>query len=193
MYTPLSDNNTVRHSTTSVMATSDNESDEDLKRAIALSLQQQDSSPIAVKPARETSIIDLVSSDEDDDLDKPVIGRLDRTLDIRKDEDKHSPSQVTTGKKDTMSRKIRQNMSASTSTAQEPVEVDALDGMEMAMSGSKETILQTMDRKQMEKERLARARKRKPSASPPASLSVAGRNVKARITAASIGKISINS
>ncbi|ESZ92279.1 hypothetical protein SBOR_7319 [Sclerotinia borealis F-4128] len=47
---------------------SDSEFDEDLKRAIALSLGQTSSS----LPTREKSLIDLTVSDDDDDLDAPV-------------------------------------------------------------------------------------------------------------------------
>jgi hypothetical protein len=52
---------------------SDSESDEDLKRAIALSLRQN-----AATPPHESVVIDLVSSDnEDDDLDAPVSTKRD--------------------------------------------------------------------------------------------------------------------
>lgn len=48
-------------------AMSDSEMDEDLKRAIALSLEQPSSPTI-----RERKLIDLTISDDDDDLDAPV-------------------------------------------------------------------------------------------------------------------------
>ena len=51
---------------------SDSGQDEELKRAIALSLEQI-SSPVSI---REKITIDLVSSDEDDDLDAPVATRF---------------------------------------------------------------------------------------------------------------------
>ncbi|CZR59989.1 uncharacterized protein PAC_09884 [Phialocephala subalpina] len=50
---------------------SDDESDEDLKRAIALSLIESNPSPAEGKPA----VIDLISDDEDDDLDAPVMAK----------------------------------------------------------------------------------------------------------------------
>lgn len=53
-------------------AMSDSEMDEETKRAIALSLEQN-SSPV---PSREKSVVDLTISDDDDDLDAPVTTHL---------------------------------------------------------------------------------------------------------------------
>ncbi|RDW70203.1 hypothetical protein BP5796_08600 [Coleophoma crateriformis] len=123
---------------------SDSENDEDLKRAIALSLQDS--------PAE--AIVDLVSSeDEDDDLDAPVIARRNQKL-----SDSQNPGKVI----EAPSPLANQMPSAK----KEPLSSSLATG-QAASSG-----LQSLDRKAMEAARLARnalKRKEPSSASSPSA------------------------
>ncbi|KAI9646787.1 hypothetical protein NHQ30_004786 [Ciborinia camelliae] len=102
---------------------SDSEMDEDLKRAIALSLDQT-SSPV---PTREKNLIDLTISDDDDDLDAPV------TTHFKFSQHDSVQSTSTEANNDTSSHLSNQPSS---------------------------TILNSLNRKQMEEERMARSQQR---------------------------------
>ena len=135
---------------------SDTESDEDLKRAIALSLAEQSPSSPKAKPV----VVDLISSDEDDDLDAPVTARKitsTKASSDRKDE-KHNeapeentakPSKTTSGHGPLPKAHMRPE---SKLTAEE-------DG---SLSGPSTALpFLGLNRKQMEEERLLRAQQRK--------------------------------
>lgn len=124
---------------------SDSDDDEDLKRAIALSLEE--SPPPSTK---QQSIIDLVSDseDEDDDLNAPVAIRNRPSVNnSRLTENDSKPTRVT---KTTFEFKnVSQSMS-SQANGQPPAKLE---------TSSSTLRFLGMDRKQMEQERLARLNK----------------------------------
>ncbi len=168
---------------------SETESDEDLKRAIALSLQDSPSSP----KAQTYGVIDLVSDDdddddEDDDLDAPVIAR--RTVHINR-----ALHQTSTN--DKAAQSINKNS--------KPLLIKQHDSLDSALPSATETVppfkqgLLAMDRKAMEQERLqrrarmrekeaqlqsdTRSRKRQASMSPPPPKGEERLHTKAKISA----------
>lgn len=134
---------------------SDTESDEDLKRAIALSLNQP---PPPVK--QKTAVVDLISSseDEDDDLDAPVAARKiksSETLPYRNIEDQNAP---------TLNRaaKPSSDLPLSSEGATKPKETSLPQSGSSSQSRSTvSSSLLGLDRKKMEQERLLRAQQRK--------------------------------
>ena len=131
---------------------SDTESDEDFKRAVALSLQER--SPV---PGSKSNAIDLVSDDdddEDDDLDAPVTARK-----IRGSEDTSTkpfnsvkPGQIA----GTPSLQTNGGIGRETSNG----------GGEAAMGATQTSGLLGLDRKAMEAERLQRQKQRSESSQP---------------------------
>ncbi|KAG9239404.1 tyrosyl-DNA phosphodiesterase domain protein [Amylocarpus encephaloides] len=128
---------------------SDDESDEDLRRAIALSLEEH------TAPPGNRAVVDLVSSDEDDDLDAPLVAKP--TSSPRK------KTQIKVTKVPTpvidLSGDDEEPKAAYHKPDQETSQADQKPaGDEMPVARG---ILGTLNRKQMEEERLARARRRK--------------------------------
>jgi hypothetical protein len=122
---------------------SDTESDEDLKRAIALSLAEQSPSSITKKAI----VVDLISSDDDDDLDAPVTGRMiasSKKLSNEKDKMPSGNSAAETVKPAT--------------TTSDHIPSEEANG---SLSGSTNLSFLGLDRKKMEEERLLRAQQRK--------------------------------
>lgn len=124
---------------------SDNESDEDLRRAIALSLEH------VTPTSARGDIIDLISSDEDDDLDATVNARQNCTV----LENRLKPSQKkneSDGRGDDGNSAWQRSPSSS---IQLPSVIAASTVAKTHPAGS---FLQGLDRKIMEEERLARVR-----------------------------------
>lgn len=154
---------------------SDSESDEDLKRAIALSLAEESSA----SQTHVAAVIDLISSDEDDDLDAPVTARnTTSTKPPSQKKDERSRDVSTAGTEDATKPSIRADSSASGP----------------ATSGG----FLGLNRKQMEEERLQRAnqrnlagktstpepeaKKRKAGSSPPRSQEQDPRHVRTKLS-----------
>ncbi|TVY28988.1 Tyrosyl-DNA phosphodiesterase [Lachnellula hyalina] len=158
------------------MSGSDSDYDEDTKKAIALSLQEP--SP----ESRISKIVDLVSEDDDDDLDAPVTSRASQR-DQRMDSKNDGLSAIDTGS----NTKIETASNRAT-----PLEIDQNIPMRQAPLPSN-GYLGSLNRKQMEEERRARAqskqvesqgsntklgsRKREAPTSPPAPHNREGRQV----------------
>jgi hypothetical protein len=135
---------------------SESDNDEDLKRAIALSLQ-------SATPKKESkSFIDLISSDEEDDLDAPVSSKPVRSLskpvakpsrvkltpviDLAEDDENNS-----------WDKRFEEVKDEKSSQPEKPAVINQpLSEASQNVYG----ILGMSDRKKMEEERLARARKR---------------------------------
>jgi len=160
----------------STMSGSDSDYDEDTKKAIALSLQEP--SP----ESRISKIVDLVSEDDDDDLDATVTSRAFQR-DQRMDSKNDGLSAIDTGS----NTKIETASNRAT-----PLEIDQNIPMRQAPLPSN-GYLGSLNRKQMEEERRARAqskqvesqgsntklgsRKREAPTSPPAPHNREGRQV----------------
>ena len=133
---------------------SDTESDEDFKRAVALSLQE--TSPT---PGIKSNVIDLVSDDddEDDDLDAPVTTRKVR------------------GPQDTSTKplkSVKPGQIAATTSLQTNGDLGretSNGGRQATMSATQTIGLLGLDRKAMEAERLQRQRKRTETSQPASS------------------------
>ncbi|TVY49909.1 Tyrosyl-DNA phosphodiesterase [Lachnellula occidentalis] len=123
---------------------SDSDIDADTKRAIALSLQE--SSP----ETRKSKFVDLVSEDDDDDLDAPVTSRAPRH-DQRINSKNDGVSAIDTGS-------INKIGTASSHTT--PLELDQNIPMQQAPPPAN-GLLGSLNRKQMEEERRARAQSKK--------------------------------
>jgi hypothetical protein len=123
--------------------------DEDIRRAIALSLQESSSQP---KP--EAAIIDLVSSDEDDDLDAPVHTMVSKALNqpTQKKDDCASIASLVKPEGE------GQPKSLLPSEVKSPL---ALDSSSNPQSPPVSSVLLGLDRAQMEAERLARVKQKK--------------------------------
>lgn len=128
---------------------SDTESDEDLRRAVALSLQQSPSPPI-----QNAVVIDLTSEDEDDDLDAPVIARQSRASESTKVADSSIPRHPTHVVASTLDAdKVNHEDSEEKAAAVDTKQSAVADALSMPKSQS---IFQGLNRKKMEEERLAR-------------------------------------
>jgi hypothetical protein len=173
---------------------SDTESDEDLKKAIAMSLGKEPPSTGSGKPI----VIDIVTSDEDDDLDAPVTAR--------KITSKKPPAQ----KRDEQACEVstvHTEKPRGSSRDQVPSDVNFHPGINssaraeiISVSRPPNTVpFLELNRKQMEEERLQRAsqrkrkdeqsssasqdaKKRKASTSPPRPQEQAHRQVKTKLS-----------
>jgi hypothetical protein len=163
----------------------DSDSDEDIKRAIALSLQQP--SPTA---SQKTEVIDLISDDEDDDLGAPLVAR-GFTFPSKPGPDANNKgSEVSSAH----TANGNGNGALSSQMGSNRTEQNIPIRQDRAANG----ILGMMNRKQMEEERRARAnkkalelegsgeqnesRKRKAPISPPAPHNREGRQVMAKFS-----------
>ena len=134
---------------------SDTESDEELKKAIALSLAEQSPSSSKTKPV----VVDLISSDEDDDLDAPVTARRiasTKALSNKKDGEHNEIPAAHTAKP------------AKTASSHGPPEAHIRPEMKPRSEGDGSLPVAStalpflgLNRKQMEEERLLRAQQRK--------------------------------
>lgn len=156
------------------MSETESDNDEDLRRAIALSLEEPDSIPTRTAKAVNSTaeVINLLSSDEEeDDLDKPVT--LKRNISkTSKTESKGVSILPGTASVDRSELSDIGPGRGSTSAS------DAVSGK--TNDSTLTLLLNGLDRKAMEAERLARARKRKASISPPPSRDESKRNVRTR-------------
>ncbi|KUJ11780.1 phospholipase D/nuclease [Mollisia scopiformis] len=128
---------------------SDSESDEDLKRAIALSLQE--SHPLPNKS--EQAVIDLISEDEDDDLDAPVKTKLTSSLPIANVPKHKAVGPSTLGLDaidDAGASKLNKESSTMESSVRLEHSTEKVDPRHQAFG------ILGLNRKQMEEERLAR-------------------------------------
>jgi hypothetical protein len=164
----------------------DSDSDEDIKRAIALSLQQP--SPTA---SQKTEVIDLISDDEDDDLGAPLVARGFTSPSKPGPDANNKGSEVSSAHtvNDNGNGALSSQMGSNRTEQNIPIRQDP-----PAANG----ILGMMNRKQMEEERRARAnkkalelegsgeqnesRKRKAPISPPATHNREGRQVMAKFS-----------
>ncbi|RDL35212.1 uncharacterized protein BP5553_07143 [Venustampulla echinocandica] len=133
---------------------SDVDSDEELNRAIALSLQE--SSPPTKRGLNE--VIDLVSDEEEDDLDAPVVTRsipspskLQRKADIKPNG--LNTVDLTENEQQKNGESQNKSMALGSATFEQSIPVRS----EPPTGGG---ILGLLDRKQMEEERIARAKQR---------------------------------
>lgn len=123
----------------------DTDSDEDLKRAIALSLAEQS----LASSSQKAVVVDLVSSDEDDDLDAPVTTkRIISTKMLSDKKDKKIPSEKYAAHTEHPAATCGGRMPS-------PEANGSLSG-----SSTKPSFL-GLDRKKMEEARLLRAQQRK--------------------------------
>ncbi|CAG8955283.1 hypothetical protein HYFRA_00011265 [Hymenoscyphus fraxineus] len=128
--------------------------DEDLKRAIALSLQDMEQPP--EEPERRTApVIDLCSDEEDDDLDAPLVSKP--TASAGKPAAKHAVN-------DKLERAqivdlIEDGEGGVDNILSKPP-LSPLPNVAVEAGPKTSGILGMLNRKQMEEERLARARKR---------------------------------
>lgn len=172
---------------------SDSDSDEDLKRAIALSLEEASQG----SAARSVPVIDLTSDDEDDDLDAPVTTKHVVPIQgivLNGEKGLIKPSTADSGIAEAIRGK-GQLPSASDHTVPATNLHAPAEALPTPSSISPLAGISGMNRKQMEEERLARAvmrkkrngesptepigsRKRKASASPPPSQSQDTRQTK---------------
>jgi hypothetical protein len=136
---------------------SDTDSDEDLKRAIALSLGEN----LPPSRMRNAVVVDLTSSDQDDDLDAPLTARQVAST---------KPSYQTRGSPSCESSSINLEKGKSSTKGLAPSEGGDIrskanpSGEADNPSRSKppsSTVFLGLNRKQMEEERLLRANKRK--------------------------------
>lgn len=133
--------------------------DEDVKRAIALSLQPN-SSPLAT--SMPNAVIDLTSSDEDDDLDAPVRIKAPKPSNHppKKQERRISIVELSDDEQKTTATKDENDMkSLPPASIEPPVQVSDTFAKAQPPSGSPGIL--GLDRKQMEAERLARAQQKK--------------------------------
>lgn len=129
---------------TSLEMASDGE-DEDLARAIALSLGKMEDFITADRPAVSDNVIDLsTESEDDDDLDKPAGGHRPPRESVQQSQVTHSQAEIVHEQRD-------------------------IPGLSCTTGTQGLGILQTMNRRQMEAERLERTMKRKRPLSPPSS------------------------
>ena len=160
------------------MSGTESDSDEDLRRAIALSLEEIDD-PDAKSAAKsvggEPEIIDLLSSDEDnDDLDRPTVQK-------RKINSMSSKSKSTTDSLVDEATQPHQGKPPDLHPERvSPVIINTSSGMSGNVSSN--SLFSGLNRRAMEAERLARAKKRKASTSPPSTRNENGRYVRARIS-----------
>jgi hypothetical protein len=134
---------------------SDDENDEDLKRAIALSLQE--SSP---PPTNNRKIVIEISDDEDDDLDAPLTARtIPPNLLPTPEQNKPGYSKDPTRLRAT---EDIASMSMEASTIKATATSGILTEDLSLKSGPPKSGLLGLDRKQMEQERLARLNASKP-------------------------------
>ncbi|KAH8821585.1 tyrosyl-DNA phosphodiesterase domain protein [Xylogone sp. PMI_703] len=164
---------------------SDVDSDEELQKAIALSLQE-DSPPVTRQPQMDNgTVIDLVSSseEEDDDLDAPMTAKP-----VKRDD--HNSTARNTAKSGPPPKVTKQSSSvggigSQSSSQQSKNETTAIPASGPGGDKPIKSVLQNLDRRKMEEERLARLkamqdtqklpptasndRKRKASASSPLS------------------------
>ncbi|KAF8851122.1 phospholipase D/nuclease [Acephala macrosclerotiorum] len=130
---------------------SDVESDEDLQRAIALSLEESGQ----LLPNGNPAVVDLVSDDEDDDLDAPVTAKpiraaskaLEAKHDVSKFAAARDPHEAGTPRS-TSPEKRSVNISTTSSV---PAQNSSMQQSYVPSSG-----ILGLNRKQMEEERLAR-------------------------------------
>lgn len=130
---------------------SDDESDEDLKRAIALSLEESNPLPPNGSPA----VVDLISDDEDDDLDAPITAKPIRPASTVL-ESKHDVSNSAAARDSHEAGATR-----STGPEKRPVNISTTSsisapGPSMRQSYVPSSGILGLNRKQMEEERLAR-------------------------------------
>lgn len=165
---------------------SDSESDEDLRRAIALSLQESTATP----PPHNSHVIDLISSDdEDDDLDAPVSTNKGVSSSHQAPNDLIGAAEPLSGSPFTgavgvIGDGIPNHRPSKSPHAIETISQTLPDIALISEPPSTKSSLLGLDRKQMEEERRQRAmqrtigkdvgaadqsRKRKPSNSPPVS------------------------
>lgn len=151
------------------MSESDSE-EQNLKRALALSLQQHVSSPAS--NGSLPKVISLISDDEDgdDDLDAPVVRRqqpVDKSFAsgrTTKDNVQEKPAKISLLKpKDSIIIEESDGESTGGPTIQRGVRDTARPLVDRSPAPSTQGlgILTSLNRKQMEEERLARANKRK--------------------------------
>ncbi|TVY80638.1 Tyrosyl-DNA phosphodiesterase [Lachnellula suecica] len=126
----------------------DSDYDEDIKRAIALSLQESSPNP------GKSEVVDLTSEDEDDDLDAPPVARTiaPPSKSSQKTEDKTSGDSTLVAEKDSEMGKPSSQTDPSGISQNVPIRENP-----PAANG----ILGLLNRKQMEEERVARANKKK--------------------------------
>ncbi|EPE29923.1 Phospholipase D/nuclease [Glarea lozoyensis ATCC 20868] len=145
---------------------SESDQDDELKRAIALSLQESGvvrDEDVSYEGTRKKNVIDLVSSDEEDDLDAPVVARPVRSL--------HNPIAKTSRVQDlsiAASKNLEKkalNEERGLEQNDEPAAIEKISTVVQSTaesaSGTTLGILGKFDRKKMEEERLERARNRK--------------------------------
>lgn len=136
---------------------SDNESDEDLKRAIAMSLADQPES----SSLKKAVVIDLISSDEDedDDLDAPVIARKITSTKVISNKQEVQSTEASTShtQKPKITSDHASSQNANIRTDMKPP-AGATD-ISPSPNPSPLTLL-GLDRKKMEEERLLRIQQR---------------------------------
>lgn len=135
---------------------SDTESDEDLKRAIALSLSEQALSPSTHKAV----VVDLISSDEDDDLGAPVTARKITSTKASSNKDDEKSTEASTANSEKLARATSGYASSQKATIHGEIKPRPEEG-NGSLSGPPTTVsFLGLDRKQMEEERLLRAQQR---------------------------------
>jgi hypothetical protein len=143
---------------------SESDEDEELRRAIALSLEDSRANKneeLSYEGTRTKDVIDLVSSDEEDDLDAPVVAKPVRAL--------HNPT-AKAGRVEDLSTRVSKNLEKTilNGGSEQEGKLATLEKHPTVVESTAETSSGTTygisglsDRKKMEEERLERARKRK--------------------------------
>jgi hypothetical protein len=145
----------LKHSYFAQMSDSE---DEDLRRAIALSLQES-----SLPSKQQNDVVDLISSDEDDDLDAPCRSRSKEVLNQSTQRNGTALAAIPS-QHQTEPERLANNSHGLTEDSAQPTDTRNSASMSQAsdpqLSSSKSTFL-GLDRKQMEQDRMKRIEERK--------------------------------
>jgi hypothetical protein len=150
---------TAQSSNLAAIAKMSDSDDEDIKRAIALSLQANSSPPAISTPA---AVIDLTSSDDDDDLDAPVHTKSSISSKQPPRKHDHRISVVELSDDEPKAIVIKdEGQTASVAPSSIKSQAPVSDSASKPQPLSSSSAMLGLDRKQMEAMRLARAQQKK--------------------------------